>query len=611
MASLFYIPDMNRCGNLLALIAILVITQVRGQGFFPFNGFASITKTEKGNGISVADYDGNGQLDIYIVAADAYNPEDQSTWNRLLQNQNGSFTDVTIPSGLNQDQYDVDKPAEMGIKMGASWGDFNNDGHPDLFLTNYGYDQLWKNNGDGTFQNITETAGVAGCDCYSSSGLWWDYDNDGDLDLYVSDWNQPNRMYENTGNEQFTDVSEQSNLKVYLQTWTSLPIDVNYDGLQDLYLMNDFADNDLFINQGNGRFIEETREYNLNDIGHGMGVDVCDLYGDGDFDIYLTNIWQEHPNPFFVNQGGSFEEQWSRAGFKNAGWGWGVRFFDMDHDMDEDMYLVNQQHFLDDFQDYNRLFVAEDNKFEEQSEEYGVNNLSDGRGLTVFDYNNDGDLDMAITNWGAASILYSNSINQKGNWIKINLVGTESNRDAFGTVIRIKIGDQYQHRLNHGANFLGQDVKPIHFGTSNHELIDELTIFWPSGRVEKIYDLEVNQKMKLVEGEHPEVLGESYGTRQSVVTAIETPEGSPSSQMWIEIFPNPITEYSVVNVRLSHPGKITFALYDQVGKQVYANGLFAYQNNLDIELPKYIGTGIFYFRLEVHNEIITRRIIKM
>ncbi len=496
------------------LICIFCMSKIKAQNFRAESQFAEVAKAQKSNGVAVVDYDGDGSLDVYIVASDAFDPTNRLTWNRLLKNSNGRFLDVTEQAGLLTNQYNVDDTdAEMGVKMGASWGDFNNDGFPDLFLTNKGYDQLFKNKGNGTFEDITAVAGVAGCkQCYSSSAIWWDYDNDGDLDLYVSDWRHPNRMYRNDGDDEFADVSVESGLNVALQTWTSLPIDVNKDGFQDLYLMNDFADNDLFINNGDGTFKDRTRAYKLNDIGHGMGVDVCDIKNDGNFDIYLTNIWQEHANPFFVNQGDFFENEWSERGFGNVGWGWGIRFFDMDHDMDEDLYLVNQKHFLDENLDYNRLYIAENESFEEVSETYGVNSLPDARGLEVFDFNKDGDLDMVIANWDANAILYSNGIRDKGSWIQISLEGTDSNRNAFGAVVRAKVGDTYLHRLNHGANYLGQSIKPIHFGLADYESIDELTIFWPSGKVEKLYEVAANQFLTIKEGDHEEVLNEIYGT---------------------------------------------------------------------------------------------------
>ncbi|MEQ9289383.1 MAG: FG-GAP-like repeat-containing protein [Cyclobacteriaceae bacterium] len=584
-------------------------TTVYGQGFEHIRTLGQKSEIQKGNGISVADYDNNGSLDVYIVAAEAYDPLDRSTWNRLLKNVNGSFVDATEQSGLLHFQYNQNKPAEMGIKMGASWGDFNNDGYPDLFLTNYGLDQLWENNGDGTFTDITENAGVAGCECYSSSSVWWDYNVDGKLDLYVSDWNQPNRLFRNDGEGRFSDVSTESNLAVGLQTWTALPIDVNYDTYPDLYLMNDFADNDLFVNQKDGTFLEATKEYRLNDIGHGMGVDVCDLFGDGDFDIYLTNIWQEHPNPFFVNKGIGFRNEWLHRGFKDAGWGWGVRFLDMDHDTDEDMYLVNQQHFLANGPDYNRLFVASDNKFEESASKYGVNNENDGRGLVVFDYNNDGDLDMAFTNWGHSPVLYSNTIEKKGNWIKVDLEGTKSNRNAFGAVLKIKTGEKLQHRLNHGANFLGQDIKPLHFGLGNSGSIDELVIFWPSGLIEKVYGIGANQSVKFVEGQQQEVIGETYGSMKKPVVA--TIDNESQVFTW-KAYPNPFSDHVKIQFSGVLQGEVGVEIVGVSGVVYFSRKYKMQGAPLEIIVPevKTLTKGIYFVRINNGGQEVSRKIIK-
>lgn len=603
-----------RIKYIFILFAFLLFTsKLYAQSFISVKNFEIASKMQKANGISVVDYDGNGSLDVYIVASDAFDHKNPMTWNRLLTNINGTFMDVTEQSGLLENQYDVNKPVEMGIKMGASWGDYNNDGFPDLFLTNNGLDQLWANKGDGTFEEVTEIAGVAGCDCYSSSALWWDYDNDGDLDLYVSDWEDPNRMYRNEGNGKFKDVSVESNLNVTLQTWTSLPMDMNKDGFQDLYLMNDFADNDLFINNGDGTFTEATAQYKLNDIGHGMGVDVCDLSGDGNFDIYLTNIWREHPNPFFINQGSFFTNEWAARGLGNAGWGWGVRFFDMDHDMDEDMYLVNQQHFIDDEPDYNRLFVAQEGKFQEKSAEFGVNNYADGRGLEVFDYNNDGDLDLAFSNWGESAVLYGNNLDIKGNWLQIRLEGTTSNRDAFGSVLRVKIGDKYLHRLNHGANFLGQSIKPIHFGLAHYDQIDELTIFWPSGRVEKVYNVASNQFLKLKEGEQKQVFGETYGTdSNNIVTSLGQSPQISTGKVDLEIFPNPVTDNSTLRLYLPKPGKAQLKIQDILGREIYQKNFLVKTSTIDINWPENLisGTGTFYFQVITEDSRIVKKILK-
>ena len=213
--------------------------------------------------------------------------------------------------------------------MGASWGDYDNDGFPDMFISNYGMDELWHNEGDGTFKNVTEIAQVQGCAfCYSSNAVWWDYDLDGDLDLYVSDWLKENRFFRNDGEHQFSDISVLTGLNDRRHTFSSLPFDVDGDGLLDLYIINDIGENRFFWNRGKENFIEATSQVGLTNRGNGMGVDVCDYNNDGFFDIYVTNIFSYVPNPFFVNNGKSaFVDQAQELGIDDTGWGWGTRFF--------------------------------------------------------------------------------------------------------------------------------------------------------------------------------------------------------------------------------------------------------------------------------------------
>ena len=296
------------------------------------------------NGVSVADYDLDGDLDLFLVAATIFDENDPLTWSRLMRNDGEQgFSDVTSAAELINYEAMHNKGMVMGSKMGASWGDYNNDGYPDIFLTNFGLDELWRNDGNGKFTNVTKSSGVQGCQfCYSTTGLWWDYDLDGDLDLFVCDWIRENRFYRNDGDGTFADITMQSGLGDDRNSFSALPIDINYDGLVDLYVANDAQENGLFLNNGDGTFSDWARPYGLDNDGNGMGMDVCDYNNDGRFDIYVTNIFSFEPNVFFVNNGdGLFSNESISLGIDDTGWGWGVRFFDADHDLDEDLYAVN------------------------------------------------------------------------------------------------------------------------------------------------------------------------------------------------------------------------------------------------------------------------------
>ena len=384
----------------LILLGLFCSKDVTGQNFHQNEAFKSQSTIRNANGVAVADYDQDGDLDIFITSADEYNEGDPTTWSRLLRNdKNLGFYDVTIESNLINDQVGA-RDGEMGAHMGASWGDYDNDGFPDLYLTNRGYNILWHNDGNGQFSNVTDETNVAGCfGCYSSNAVWWDYDLDGDLDLYVSNWVGENYFYRNDGNNQFTDISAVTGLNDRGLSFTSLPIDLNRDGRQDLYVINDNGDNNFYRNLGDDTFKEVTEEVGLTDKGDGMGLAVGDYNNDGAFDVYVTNIHFFHPNPFFINDGtGVFTNQSVQLGIEDTGWGWGARFFDADHDLDEDLYVVNGYNSDIAEGDRNVFFENQNGQFSDVAPSIGLNNIEYAMGLEVFDYDRDGDLDMLVAN---------------------------------------------------------------------------------------------------------------------------------------------------------------------------------------------------------------------
>jgi hypothetical protein len=511
----------------------------------------------------VADYDKDGDLDIFVVAFDGFSKDDKSTWNRLLKNEKGTFIDFTQSAGFSV-QHQKAGTGINGIKLGASWGDYDNDGYPDLFLTNFGTDELWHNNQDGTFTNVTSRSGVRGCrDCYSVNALWFDYDSDGDLDLYVSDWLKANRLYENKGNGYFNEVTEKAGVGDTGNTWTTLAIDVNNDTHQDIYVINDFGHNYLYENQGDGTFIEKTQHYGLEDRGEGMGADICDYNSDGIFDIYLTNIYALQPNPFFEGSAsGRFVNKAKLLGIDSAGWAWGTRFFDADHDMDQDLYVVTGNE-LSGSVDYNMFFKYDQLEYKDVSTQAGVKNGLDARGLEVFDYDEDGDLDMIVTNWNGNMLLYNNKSTQDTrsgkNWIKVELEGTESNRDAFGAIVRIQTGDKYQYRLHHGANLMGQSIMPVHFGLAGHQTVDEIKVTWPSGNTDIITQVKANRKVKIKEG-------------AKLVTAIGNSSGEHQDNgQSLQLLPVPVTT-GTLNITLGnrnyHTGNAILTIYNTQGQQM-------------------------------------------
>ncbi len=576
---------------------------LKSQSFEPHIGFGAVSELRDSNGVSVADYDLDGDMDIFLVSIHKFQQGNSQTWSRLIRNNGqGKFEDVTEESNLFFQNGTLRK-GWMGDRMGASWGDYDNDGYPDLFLSNDGLDELWHNEGNGQFKNVTYGSGTNGClDCYSSNGLWWDYDLDGDLDLYVSDWLKKNRLHRNEGNGTFVDMSEFAGLDDEGNTWAAIPIDINRDTFPDLYVVNDFGESRLFINSGNGKFSDSTRYYRLDNLGDGMGIDVCDYNGDGNFDIYVTNIYDRLPNPFFVgSEEGIFTNRASELGIENTGWGWGARFFDADNDLDEDLYVVNGMKVINGRGDQNVFFENEDGVFNNISQSLGVNSISIGRGLEVFDYDNDGDMDMLVGNRGTNLVLYKNKIIQTDdrnkNWIQIELEGTESNKNAFGSTVEINLRGKRYYRHYSGANLFGQSIKPIHYGLAHHDFIDEISVTWPSGKKEYFPSVSANQLVKLIEGD-----SKLYSTNLLL--------GIDDSNKLINIYPNPFENQITCNFSEKISETLNFSILNTLGQIVY-DQILQKTHSATLDLSNInLRSGLYYYQFKSGKNTITGKLLK-
>lgn len=566
------------------------------------SGLSVVTKT---NGVAVADYDLDGDLDVYFVAHQQYNPNDESTWNRFLRNNgDGTFSDVTGQTGVisrvSGQPFNL-----MGYKFGAAWGDYDNDGYPDILLTNFGSNELYHNQGDGTFLNVTETAGVKGSASASySSAVWWDYDVDGDLDLYVSAWHGQNIMYENNGNGTFANVTTPSGFGNSKPTWTSIPIDGNNDGRLDLYVVEDFkASNKFYVNLGNKTFREAVREFGLASPGNGMGVSVGDYNNDGFFDIYVTNIsglewFQGETNPLFTNTGqGAFVDKAAEMGVTIAGWGWGNEFFDCDHDGDLDLYVVNGFDFQGNKADTSNFFFENAMEsgtlsFKNISAQCGAGGWADGLGLVVFDYDNDGDQDLLVSNSKEPPYLYDNqSLTQS--WLKIQLEGAESNRTAFGAIVKVTAAGKNYYRQYDGVDFLGQSIQPLHFGLANAQMVKEIAVRWPNGKQETVANVAANQIIKIKEGQ-----GMVTGVNQRAASAV------PDEFQLLGNFPNPFNGNTAIKFNLGRPGEVKVMITDIVGREIRtmhagfpASGTHVIHWNATDNNGKAVGSGMYFYKV--------------
>lgn len=495
-----------------------------------------------GGGGLFFDYDNDGWLDIYLVnsgPSDFYAPKAPIKNALYRNNGDGSFSDVTEKAGVACGQ--------MGhFGMGAAAADYDADGWQDLYVTNYGANVLFHNNGNGTFTNVTDKAGVAAPN-WSTCATWFDYDNDSKLDLFVSSFVQysgtgtifcgdnragrryycvprvfkprPSFLFHNEGGGKFLDVSKDSGIAAALgKSFGSVATDVNNDGLMDLFVANDTLANFLFVNKGKGKFEEIGLVSGVaySDAGaprSGMGVDATDYDGDGWQDLFVANIDQELFSLYQNQKDLTFIDRPGEIGpATRLLSGWGLRFFDYDNDADPDLILANGH--PDDMVEIQSLKVKYKEPllmFENVNGTYkNVSPVSGqvfnkdfpARGLSVGDYDNDGDIDVLIINNGEAPVLLRNEGGNQNNWIGLNLVATRSNPAAVGAIITWDIGGvKYRRLKTAGGSYLSSHDPREILGIGRATKVDSVEIKWPSGRVDKLINPPVKKYLKVVEGQ--------------------------------------------------------------------------------------------------------------
>ena len=502
---------MRRLALLLAVLAGSPAGAAQGFEYRTFT--AGLGAVAGANGVAVADYDRDGDLDVYVVVREAYDPARPVTWSRLFRNDGtGTFDDRTLTAGVaGSAGLGLPNTAGNGAKLGAAWGDYDGDGWPDLYLTHAGPNQLFRNNGDGTFSDVTAAAGVAGgATQLSTSALWADLDSDGDLDLHVGVWEDyvgageardlANLYFENQGDGTFTEAGTARGLGDAGKTYTTLPVDVDGDGDLDLYDANDFGANRLYLNDGSGTFAEATAALGLEDDGEGMGLALGDLDGDGRDDLFLTNRADSpsQTNALFVaHEAGGYTDQAGAAGVDRTGWGWGAEVFDLENDGDQDLFVVNGYFALD---TRNALFEnAGAFPLADVASALGVDDLDPARGLVVFDADADGRLDVLVANVARAPHFYANRA-VGGAWLSVSLEGGALNTAGLGAVVEVEAGGQRWVRAHHGAQFLGQSLAPVHVGLGEAERVDRVVVRWPGGGTDVVTGLSTDQHIRIRQG---------------------------------------------------------------------------------------------------------------
>lgn len=609
------------CMKYFTLLFILCFAHhlLPAQSFTHTEAIAGLSDIKNTNGVAVADYDRDGDLDIFFTGIQNFRLQDRDTWSHLMRNKgDGTFEEVTVEAGFGIQYVNEGLRAERGEKMGASWGDYDNDGYPDLFLANSRENQLYHNEGNGKFKDVTARAGVAGCNvCYSATGLWWDHDRDGDLDLYVSNLNNTNVMYENKGDGTFKDITTETGLGGGPTiTWSSVAFDAGNDGFLDLLNVNDTQAKEFFENRSGTRYTETALPFRLDNKGAGMGVAIGDVNNDGFFDIYITNIYSHLPNPLFINAGTRrFDDKAKAWGVDNTGWGWGTQFLDFDHDGDEDLAAVNgpidklNQAVQPDIGNCffkNKLKEGEQ-RFEDWSKASGTDGKAKSKGLEAFDYDNDGDLDMVVANMLEGAYCFRNETVKTEqpaaqNWLQIKLEGTVSNRDAFGTKVKIRIGNQWYHRYHHGGAIFGQSIKPVHFGIGSTTVIDEIRFTWLTGKTEALYNVSANQILTFKEGSGTSVKDDNGGI---VVT------GAIVEKNYSQ--PNPFTTQTTLIFDLAKTGAVELNIYNAMGQAVH-------RDTKTLEAPGRVefiwdagsaSAGVYFYTAKLGDKRMEGRVVRL
>ena len=524
-----------------AEIQFVDVTTEAGINFRHINGAEGAYHLPEtlGAGGAFFDADNDGNLDIYLVNS-GYWKESSSgdeTPSALYRNSgDGTFTDIAMTAGVgNRGNYG----------QGAACADYDNDGDVDLYVTNFGVNVLYRNNGDGTFTDVTASTRV-GDPGWSSSACFLDYNRDGHIDLFVVNYlvysldvpylpcgedgiqtychpslfeGAPDTLYRNNGDGTFTDVSHEAGVGgigglFHGKGLGVVSADFNNDGAPDLYVASDDTRNDFFYNNGDGTFSEISLlagcAYSFNGVAQaGMGVATDDYNGDGWLDIFVTNLSYE-TNALYRNNGdGTFTDVIYEAHLGKESYlfvGFGTGFFDADNDGWRDIFIANG-HIIDNIEDTHDILTYRqrdqifrnqgDGTFQEVSASAGdyFQSTAVSRGALFGDYDNDGDVDMLVTQSNGPVTLLRNETGTQHNWVRIKTVGIISSRDGTGTRVTLRAGGHTQiQEINRGASYLSSHDGRLHFGLGVHTTVDRLEVRWQSGVVQVFENLLTNRE---------------------------------------------------------------------------------------------------------------------
>ncbi len=490
-------------------------------------------------GLALFDFDGDGDVDIYFLNGAPLRGSrvDVTPRNALYRNDGGfKFTDVTDRSGTG----------DTGFGLGVTVGDYNNDGHPDLYLNNYGPNILYRNNGNGTFTDATGEAGVTNGDQVGAGTSFLDIDADGDLDLYVSNYVRftyeehvnrhvrgiplyvgpmaygpvPDTLYRNRGDGTFVDVSDESGVAAHPGTGMGMICaDYDNDGDTDIVVGNDAAGNFVFQNDGTGKFKDvgllSGMAYDLQGVAQGtMGVECGDFDNDGRLDFYMTSYDRQLATLYRNTGKGLFEDVTLTTGAGTDTYArvtWGAGLVDFDNDGDRDIFVAcghlhDNIHRLDDSRSYPARNVVLRNtggRFINVSDQCGDGlavKLS-SRGAAFDDLDNDGDIDVVILNSRHEPTMLRNDSVSTNHWIQIQLRGAKTNRDGVGARVNVVAGDLTQiDEVHSGRGYQSHYGTRLYFGLGERSRIDRIEVHWIGGGVDVLKDVQVDRLVTITEG---------------------------------------------------------------------------------------------------------------
>jgi hypothetical protein len=498
-------------------------------------------------GVALFDYNNDGLLDIFFTngaAIPSLEKSDASYANRLFRNNgDGTFSDVTKSAGLKG----------IGYSMGVAAGDYDNDGFVDLYVTGVNKNQLFHNNSDGTFTDVTEKAGVGGMvphlgKAWGVTAGWFDYNNDGLLDLLVINYldydiktaklcvaqglpaycspveflGTPNILYRNNGDGTFTDISVQSHISQFVGKGMGVSFaDYDHDGFTDVFISNDTFQNYLLHNNGDGTFTDVgvVSGVAYNSFGNsiaGMGTDFRDLDNDGRPDIFETAMFGES-FPLYKNLGdGQFQDVTSTAGlatFSSRLTAWGTGIFDFDNDGYKDLFTANSDILNNSMELAHRPYALPnglfrnkgDLTFEDLSAKAGPGFSAPAphRGAAFGDLDNDGKIDIVVTVLNGPPQILMNRTSNNNHWIILKLRGVKSNRDGLGTRVKITtaLGSQFNEAMT-AVGYNSSSDKRIHFGLGTAAVVEKIELNWPSGIEQVLVNIKADQVLQVTESAH-------------------------------------------------------------------------------------------------------------